>query len=171
MLYNIVGYGSLISHKSLKETIKDKKFTPVIVKGYKRIFNLKIENDTDPDMLNVMKHPGSTFNGVLFKVNEKELDQIKERESEYNLEKTKCYDFKTKKYIDKCFVVADYNVSLDKKGFLPDKSYFILCREAAYMISEEFGKYWDNSTFTAKNQKISEWILKNPKYSILKNKT
>jgi len=168
MIYNIVGYGSLISHQSLKETIKDKKFISVIVKGYKRVFNLEIENDKDHDMLNVFKHPGSTFNGVLFKVNEKELDKIKEREAEYNLEKTKCYDFKTKKSLGECYVVADYLVSIDKKGLLPDKKYFILCREAAYSISYEFGKYWDKTTFTAKLEKISEWILKNNKYNTIK---
>ncbi|MEK6908744.1 MAG: hypothetical protein AABX23_01690 [Nanoarchaeota archaeon] len=50
-----IGYGSLLSHSSLKETIKDKKFTPIIVKGYKRIFNLKIRNNGKTDILNLIK--------------------------------------------------------------------------------------------------------------------
>lgn len=55
MKYNIIGYGSLISHKSLSKTIPDKHFTPVIVKGYERIFDLAVKKGSCPDVLNLKK--------------------------------------------------------------------------------------------------------------------
>ena len=44
MRFNIVGYESLISHESLRETVSDRKFRPVLVRGYKRIFKEEISN-------------------------------------------------------------------------------------------------------------------------------
>jgi len=157
--FNVVGYGSLISHNSLKETIKDKKFTPVIVKGYKRVFNLV---DGKADVLNLVKDKNSSFNGVLFSVEEKELKRLIKRELEYNMEQVDIFDFKTGKKIGQAFTFIDYFLDLDNGKKLPDKSYLILCREAAYHISEEFGKFWDKTTFLSSGENIGEF-LKNKK--------
>lgn len=166
MQYNIVGYGSLISHKSLKTTIYDKPFTPVIVKGYKRIFDLATAHGKNHDLLNVTKSPAHNFNGVLFSVNDAELVKIKEREDDYNLVETVAYDFVTGKKLCKCFITVDVFVGIDHFGaFAPEKGYFILCREAAYHISEDFGHYWDETTYNAKGEKISDWIKSHPKYA------
>src|SRR3989344_5908505 len=97
MKYNIIGYGSLISHKSLNQTIPPRHFTPVIVKGYKRIFNLLDDRVPYHDILNLTKSKLSKFNGVMFQVDLKELRRIKKREYEYNLEQTWAYDFLTGK--------------------------------------------------------------------------
>ena len=164
MEYHLIGYGSLMSHQSLRETIPDKHFTPVIVKGYKRIFNLAEKNG---DVLNLIKSRKSFFNGVLFKVNEKELIKIKKREDEYNLEETSAYDFLTKKKLCKCLIVTDNIISIDRKKRKPDKSYFTLCRESAYHISKEFGRYWDNTSFISNGQKVSNWIKNHPEYQTL----
>jgi cation transport regulator ChaC len=168
MRWNFVGYGSLMSHDSLKETIKNKKFRPVIVKGYKRIFDLTTRRNENADVLNLKKSPKSFFNGVMFKVDDGELKKLCEREPEYNLEKTKVYDWKTKKLLGECFVVIDYFVGLDKNEKLPSKSYFILCREAAYHLNKKFGKMWDETTFISDNEKVSEWVKKNKEYDCLK---
>jgi|SRR3989344_584788 len=165
MEYSIVGYGSLISHKSLKQTLKDKRFVPVIVKGYERIFNLS--SDNGKDVLNLKISPKAKFNCVLFKVDEKELKEIKLREDEYNLEKTKVYDFKTGKFLGEALIVIDYIVDIDKKGHFPDKGYFILCREAAYHINKEFGQMWDETTFTADGKKVSSWIKNHKGYDTI----
>lgn len=162
MIYSMVGYGSLMSHDSLKETIKDKHFLPVIVNGYKRIFNLSMGNGRD--VLNLEKSAKSKFNGVLFKVNERDLREIKIREDEYNLEKTQVYDFRTGKPLGESLVVIDYLIDIDLKKHLPDKSYFILCRESAYHISKDFGEMWDETTFTSTGEKVSSWIKKNKAY-------
>lgn len=167
MEYQVVGYGSLESHESLKETIKDKPFKQIIVKGYKRVFNLKEEKSKDPDVLNLIKNKKSDFNGVLFKVNEKELKKIKEREDIYNIEETLCYNFNTNKKLSKCLIFIDKLIYIDNKNLLPNKEYFILCRKAAYKISKKFGEYWDNSTYTSSGEKISDWLKSHKEYNKL----
>ena len=51
----MIGYGSLISHNSLKETINNKHFKPVIIKGYKRIFDIYVKKNENSDILNLEK--------------------------------------------------------------------------------------------------------------------
>lgn len=105
----------------------------------------------------------------MFQVNEKELKELKLRGIHYNLEETWAYDFFTDKKLCKCFVVIDYFFDLDKQCKKPNKKYFKLCREAAYHISREFGKYWDNTTFASDGKKISRWIKENPEYDTIKD--
>lgn len=167
MMHNIVGYGSLISHKSLRETIPDKVFRPVFVKGYKRIFNLALENSKDPDVLNLIKSPKSVFNGVLFKANDKELLRIKEREAEYNIEEARAYDFYTNIALCKCLIAIDHVIAIDKHHNNPNKGYFILCREAAYHISKKFGEFWDKTTYLSNGENIEKWIKKNKQYDTI----
>jgi cation transport regulator ChaC len=169
MKYKVIGYGSLISHKSLKETIHDRKFEPVIVKGYKRIFNLAVNPKENYDVLNLEKDKKAEFNGVLFKVNEEELKKIKLREVEYNLEESEAYDFKTKKPLGKSFIVIDYTVNIDKNHKNPSKKYFILCREAAYHISQQFGEMWDKTTYISDNELVLDWLKNHPEYNTIKN--
>ncbi len=164
MKYNLVGYGSLISHKSLRRTIPDRHFTPVLVKGYKRVFNLSLKGGDDPDVLNVVRSKGHSFNGVLFQVDDTELRTIKERESDYNLEESFAYDFAIGKKLCKCLLVTDLLVAIDRRGKKPNKDYFLLCREAAYHISKKFGQFWDETTYTSKGDKISYWLKNNKVY-------
>ena len=100
----------------------------------------------------------------MFKVDEEELKKIYQREMEYNMEKTSVYDWKTKKKIGEGLVVIDYFVEIDKKGKLPSKPYFLLCRKAAYRISREFGKMWDKTTYISNDEKVIDWIKNHPEY-------
>lgn len=157
-----------MSHKSFKaKATHVKRLKPVIVKGYKRIFNISEDKGKSSDILNVKKSTDSKFNGLLFEVDEKELDKLTRREDWYNFEEASYYDFKTKKKIGKALVCVDYYLFIDKGKKLPEKKYFILCREAAYNISKEFGKFWDDTTFTSRGQKISAWINKHKEYDTL----
>ena len=166
--YNFVGYGSLISHGSLKGTIKDKEFVPVVVKGYQRVFNVLARNNTD--FLNIEKKKESRFNGVLFKVNKDELKKIKEREQpEYKFTRSWAYDFKDGRKIALASLVVDHRISIDKTKKMPNRLYFLSCRKAAYSISKRFGKMWDGTTYTSSGEKISEWVKKNKSYDRLKN--
>jgi len=165
MKYFIVGYGSLISHNSLKETINDKKYELVIVRGYKRIFN--IFNGWRKDILNLKKSSNSKFNGVIFEVDDEELRKIKKREDIYKFEEVEVYGFKSRKKIRKAFIVIDYFIDIDKEKKLPSKNYFVLCREAAYHISRKFGNYWDKTTYISDNERISEWIKKHREYDTI----
>jgi cation transport regulator ChaC len=165
--YAIVAYGSLMSHQSIRETIPDRHFTPVIVKGYQRIFDLAVERGKCPDVLNVVKASGHSFNGLLFKVTNTELRKIKEREDDYNLVYTWAYEFLTGQRLCRCLVSTDVIVALDQRSRKPNKSYFIMCREAAYHVSPEFGVYWDMTTYTVRGQTITDWIKKNKTYNTL----
>lgn len=158
MQNNFVGYGSLLNHNSLKETVHDKKFKLVIVKGYKRIFNLDIRKNGKSDVLNVVKSKNNFFNGVMFKISESDLFKLKKREDEYNLEEVIVYDFKTKKRLGKALIAIDYFVGIDHDHKKPNEHYFHLCREGAYHLGKDFGKVWDETTYTSDNKKISKWI-------------
>jgi len=127
MKNSFVAYGSLMSHRSLSRTLPDKKFYPVIVKGYKRIFNMMDEDGIDSDVLNLAVSSGAKFNGLMFHINNKELKNLMNREKDYNLEKTKSFDFKTGKFVSESFIVIDYYVAIQEviSGFNLDKAYFI----------------------------------------------
>ncbi len=165
MEYKVVGYGSLISHNSLKEDIGDKRFKPVIVKGFKRIFD--IYEGKRGDVLNLEEDKKGKFNGVMFKVDENELRKLRKREDVYGFEKKNVYDFKTRKKIGKALLFIDFFIDIDKKKKLPDKRYFILCREAVYHISKEFGRMWDKTTFVADGERVDKWIKKHGDFDSL----
>lgn len=157
-MHKFIGYGSLINSLSLKKTIDDKKFTPIIVKGYKRIFNLYVKDGAKTNVLNVVKEKDKFFNGVLFEVNDKELKKIKKREEGYNFRKVNAYDFKTGKKIGKGIISIFYLKKSDKINKNPNKKYFKICRNGAYKISKEFGKMWDETTYNSDSKKIINWM-------------
>ncbi|MDP1695619.1 MAG: hypothetical protein Q8L29_01745 [archaeon] len=165
MNYKIAGYGSLLSHKSLKETIPNKKFKKIIIKGFKRIFNVIDAKSKNPDVLNIEKSSNHLFNGILFSVNLKELKKLKEREDDYNLEEIEYYDFQTGKILGKCLIYIDHSIAIDHHHKNPNKKYFILCREAAYHINKKFGQLWDDTTFTSTGEKIADWIKSHKEYN------
>ena len=159
--YPIVGYGSLLSHDSLKETIKDKKFRKILVKGYKRIFNLV---DGRGDVLNLEKCKGCEFNAVLFYVDDEELRMLKLREDEYNLESVDVFDFGTRKKICAAYTSIDHIVDIDSGKMLPQKGYFVLCRKAACDLGEDFGKVWDETTYLSSGERVCDWVKKHKEY-------
>jgi hypothetical protein len=116
------------------------------------------------NLLNIKKNKNSNINGVLFQVNETELVKLKEREIEYDLEEVWTYDFKTGKKLIKCLIFIDHFIALDKHNKKPKKPYFILCREAAYSVSKEFGEYWDNTTYNSNGKKIKNWLKENKEF-------
>jgi len=167
MKHNFIGYASLLSHTSLESSIKDKKFTPVLIKGYKRIFNFQTRENENSDVLNIVKSPKNFFNAVIFKVNDKELKELAKREAEYNLEEVEYYNLSGKEKIGKGIISVDKLINIDKNKKLPSKNYFILCRSAAYKIGKDFGKMWDQTTFISDGEKVSDWIKNNKEYDVL----
>lgn len=162
--YAVIGYGSLLSHRSLAKTIPDRSFQPVIVKGYKRIFNVLAKNHTD--LLNIERKPGHYFNGVLFTVTSDELKKIKLRERpEYSLFKSWAYDFSTNKKISWSSLAVDLHHSLDHFRHQPNRLYFKSCREAAYAISNKFGRTWDETTYLANGEQVNSWVKRNRSYN------
>lgn len=159
------GYGSLLSHKSLEDTIKNKKFKQVIVKGYKRVFNLSLSKRYNEDALNLVKSKGSKCNGVIFKISEDELIRLNSRELEYNIESVTVYDAKTGKKIGTALTSIDFLIKIDKKKKFPGKGYFNMCRNAAYKIGKSFGRIWDETTFMSNGESVGDFLKRNPKFA------
>jgi len=167
MNYKLIGYGSLISHKKWAQYATHKHhFKQVLVKGYKRIFDIKYHGG---DVLNVEKSVGHHFNAVMFTITPEELANLKRRESGYNLELCCVHDFKTGKKIGKGYLFIDYiNAIEHHKKARPLKEYFKVCREAAYHISKKFGKEWDKTTYTADNEQIYSWLKNNKSFDSIR---
>ena len=162
---NFIGYGSLLSHAWIRETLSDRTFYPVIVEGFKRIFNVDDVEERSrakkyADILNIIESPGIFFNGVLFKIDEVELIELKSREDVYVFERVATKDYYTGTIIEPCFVSIDYNIDIDIGKKYPDKNYLHLCREAAYAISDDFGTLWDQTTYLSSGMPVSEYLAK-----------
>lgn len=98
----LVGYGSLLSIKSLERTLKrpyDGPFIPCTAKGWRRSWDAAIRNqeyfaETEngrmyPDhilYLNVRRDAAAVMNAILFVVDSEELARFDERESVYDRE-------------------------------------------------------------------------------------
>ena len=164
MKYKVVGYGSIISHKSLRETVPDKHFEPVIIRGYKRVFDM-VQHKSG--VLNLEKSKNHFFNGVMFTVDAEQLKKLKKRESGYSLEKAWAHKFPSNERLYECELFVDYDKGIDKQHLRPQKGYFKLCREAAYHISKDFGKMWDSTTYLSNGQKVTSWIKHNKAYDSL----
>ena len=98
----LVGYGSLLSIRSLERTLQrsyDGPFIPCVVPGWRRSWDAAVPNqeyyaETEngrmyPDhilYLNVRPDPGAAVNAILFVVDAEELARFDERESVYDRE-------------------------------------------------------------------------------------
>jgi hypothetical protein len=79
----IFGYGSLINKEELKNEFNiKKKVIPVIVSGFTRSFDVSSSGDKYK-VLGIKNKKGAWCNGIVFKVNEEELEKLIERESNY----------------------------------------------------------------------------------------
>lgn len=168
MRYYFVAYGSLMDHQALTESIVDRHFTPVIVKGFRRVFDVKDVKSKDPDVLNVEKARGHEFNGVLFRVSHPELRKLMKRETEYKLTRVQAREFLTGKLICRGFMVTDRGVGIDTGDRKPNRPYFIECRRAAYRVSAEFGRFYDATTYLSDGSKVSGWLKRHRSYATLR---
>lgn len=92
----IFGYGSLINIESLQKTINRKlqanEIFPVQLNGFTRIWNYKakvfstkLNKEIDAVYLNIAPFHDSFINGIVFEVNEEELELLKKRERYYSM--------------------------------------------------------------------------------------
>jgi hypothetical protein len=106
MTIYIIGYGTLLYTESVGDTIgsgaEKKGCQPVIIHGFKRLFNL-LPSHYKPSY-KISKMPvekaaaiiivaeDASFNGIAFEVNPDELKAIDRRESHYHSIETPMYD-------------------------------------------------------------------------------
>jgi len=165
----IVGYGTLLYRKSVGDTIGhsagEKVYHPVIVKGFKRLFNL-LPSHYKPSFriskqaveraaANIIPCKDATFNGLAFEVDDKELAEIDRREKHYDRIETVIYDFTSGEVIGNGFVYVASTARADLTDdarFLPDWIDISWARTGAYRIGHDFGLMYDQTTFLADGQ-------------------
>ena len=90
MAIYVFGYGSLINKNELSTLFsKKKKVIPVIVSGLKRVFNVSVSGGKYKVFGVKESSSNAECNGVLVKVNEAELAELIERESNYTVKTIK----------------------------------------------------------------------------------
>ncbi|BDS12206.1 gamma-glutamylcyclotransferase family protein [Aureispira anguillae] len=160
----IVGFGTLLLQESLGDTVgKQKKFTPIIVKGYRRLFNLlpdhyeadnRLRSDaSEIGAANIEPAEGIQFNGLSFEANASDLENLDQRERYYKRSVVDYFDFETGEKLGQCHV---YESPLDARWLVRDNNKLlplwrdiVYARVGAYRISEAFGKMYDATTYLA----------------------
>ena len=178
MKYLIGGYGTLLYQGSLNKSLKREKKTkkkiiqyfPYTVKDYQRLFNLraphynsstKISRDLiENAAANVKKNKKFSFNGLCFYVTEKELMELDKREKYYDRVKTMFYDFETGEELEEGFIYVSneknkHLIDTSVETLLPCWPDISMARSGAYIISDEFGKAYDNTTFLADGKTLA----------------
>lgn len=167
----MVGFGTLLLQESLGDTVgshKKKKFNPVVVKNYKRLFNLLPDhyeaynylrtNGTERGAANIEPAQGFQFNGLSFEANASDLKSLDQRERYYKRSEVLHFDFETGEELGWCYV---YESPLDARwlvrkntDLLPLWRDIVYARVGAYRISENFGKMYDATTYMADGQTL-----------------
>lgn len=166
----VAGFGTLLLQESLGDTIGkvEKKFTPIVVKNYRRLFNLlpdhyeadnRLRVDfTEKAAANIEPAEGFQFNGLSFEANASDLEGLDKRERYYHRSIVPCFDFETGASLGVCHV---YESPLDARWIerdiaklLPLWRDIVYAREGAYRISEAFGQMYDETTYLADGETL-----------------
>ncbi len=164
----LVGYGTLLHKGSLGHTIgsdaaDEKGILPVVVHGYRRLFNLRpthyesssklttggIENAA----MNVEPAPDSSFNGLGFDVTLDELEALDERERYYERVVEPLHHFETDELLGEGhFYVSKPDaewIERDPDRLLPLWRDIVWARGGSYGVGHRFGLYFDETTYLA----------------------
>lgn len=163
----LVGYGTLMSRASLATTVGDaghaKAFVPVVVQGYRRLFNLRPDHYepslhlTDEPLeaaaLNIEPAADLRFNGVALEVTEDELRALDLREPYYRRIRVAAHRFSDAAPLGQVFVYSSDPdqpwICRDPRRLLPRWKDVLLARNGAYGISRSFGEMFDETTYMA----------------------
>ncbi len=168
----LVGYGTLLSRKSVAHTVGKgayrKPFIPVIVPGFRRLFNLRpdhyepslhlTQEPTEVAAMNVIPSEGERFNGLAFPVSEEDLSVLDERERYYQRIRVPIVAFTDGQSLGEAWTYsappgapAVFEASA---GLHPRWRDVVVAREGANAISEAFGTMFDETTYMADGQTL-----------------
>jgi hypothetical protein len=164
----LVGYGTLLHRGSLghsigRESAEEKHALPVVVRDYRRLFNLRpahyatsfklSRNPIENAALNVEPAPGASFNGIGFEVTSEELEALDRRERYYRRAAASVYHFHSGALLGEGhFYVSDPNASWivrDTEKLMPLWRDIVWARTGAYRLGEAFGRCYDQTTYLA----------------------
>jgi hypothetical protein len=169
----MAGYGTLLLRESLGNTVNQdragqKRFIPVIVPGFKRLFNLIPDHYPVEDRLglgqvekgaaNIEPAEDQHFNGLIFEVEAAELDLLDKRERYYKRIETPCFHFDDRQPMGNCHVYMSEPdarwIERDIKKLLPLWRDIAYARVGAYRISGSFGRMYDETTWLADGETL-----------------
>lgn len=168
----IFGYGSLINVQSAAESVSKEALQtmrPAIAFGLKRIFNYKVDDASfwgknqpknEGAMLNL--EPTTTYNhminGVVMKISPKDLAQLIDRETGYDLvpilvadwDEVVAEDHTVQIKIAYTFFVPDElreGVDYTQTKYYPVRGYLKATREGAAVFGPKFLHFWNATTY------------------------
>jgi len=163
----VVGYGTLMSRASagrtLSAAVEERGFFPVVVPGFRRLYNLRPEHyqpslrlsqaPVEVAAANVQPAPGSCFNGLAFRVSSAELPVLDDRERYYARIQVPVLSFPDERPVGDAFVYSagegsPWVVGCDA-DLLPRWEDLLLARGGAYRLSHAFGVLFDQTSFLA----------------------
>jgi hypothetical protein len=174
----MVGFGTLLLQESLNDTVSKEvkiNYTPVIVKNYRRLFNLlpdhykadnRLRSDfTETGAHNIEPAKGFYFNGLSFDADAADLENLDKRERYYKRSEVPYFDFDTGKELGLCHVYESPLearwIQRDINKLLPLWRDIVYARVGAYRISESFGKMYDETTYLADGYTLMVGFYKN----------
>jgi len=169
----LIGYGTLLSQASLGNTIggnaaSQKRFVPVVVQGYRRLFNLRPDHYEPSCVLgvagveaaaaNVEPAVGERFNALAFPVSADELAQLDARERYYERVETAVATFGDERPFGAAFVYVSRPdarwIERDPMKLLPLWRDIELARGGAYGVGADFGAAYDRTTYLADGETL-----------------
>jgi hypothetical protein len=162
----VIGYGTLLLKASLSTSVGQrsahgKSYVPVIVPGFRRLFNLRPEHyrstaklstgGIECAALNVEPDPGCYLNAVAFEVSDEELEALDKRERNYSRITVQMLSFDD----GQAFGQGDiYSAPLDSPFLIRDLSRLlpswrdvVWARLGACQLGEKFGEDFDRTTY------------------------
>ncbi|WNJ19168.1 hypothetical protein [Pontibacter sp. G13] len=174
---NLFSYGSLMNAYSSAVTLSEGGgMYPAIGYGFKRVFNYPMgahayERYGDPHApdataaLNAIPaaDASSQINGLIKAIPLSDLENLRNREVNYELHEIVCTDWDTRRRImDRVFVLSFADGASD---IFPHPTYLQVCLEGANAISENFGYMFLTSTYLFDGTTtLDHWMKKTSEY-------
>ena len=169
----LVGYGTLLHRGSLGHSIghdsaENKRVVPVVVHGYRRLFNLRPthyetsyklhEEPIENAAMNVEPAAGAHLNGLGFSVTIDELESLDERERYYLRRAVPIHHFDTGELVGEGHIyISEPDASWierDPGKLMPLWRDIVWARTGAYRVSEAFGRSYDETTYLADGRSL-----------------
>lgn len=169
----LIGYGTLLSRESVGSTLgpdaQEKEFLPVVVEGFKRLFNLRpahyqpsfrvSDEPVEAAAMNVQPAPGFRFNGLAFPVSDVELRALDHRERYYRRVKVEARLFSggAPPLAAEMYLAAPESpgVAEAPEGLRPAWRDITLARGGAYAVGQAFGEMFDATTYLADGRTLA----------------
>ncbi|MCP5113940.1 MAG: hypothetical protein GY953_24160 [bacterium] len=169
----LVGYGSILNEASAAHTLSSSSLAtrrPVVAFGVRRIFNYQgpagggaygpPESPQHLAALNtrVTSSVEHALNGGLVDIAAADIDPLRRRELEYNLEPVACLDWAAPHDPPFFAYLLECTTARANNSLLPHLRYYQVCREGAAGFGPEFLDFFLHSTYLADGvTSVAEW--------------